>query len=125
MGNGEWGVGAIPHSPLPYLATCHLPSRATRLPALTGRLQANINLLQLSDESTTRQSHLFNGRGQQVLRQESCPQGYLSRLLLRREDRRVGLERLGQIHAVADHRRRRSGISGRDRSLARLLDRLS
>src|SRR5215510_6373974 len=54
-------------------ATCHLPSRATRLPALAGRPQSNVNLLQLSHESATRQSHLFNGRGQQVLRQEGCP----------------------------------------------------
>mmetsp|Transcript_3440 Transcript_3440/g.6372 ORF Transcript_3440/g.6372 Transcript_3440/m.6372 type:complete len:314 (+) Transcript_3440:1604-2545(+) len=52
------------------------------------------------------------------------PQGHLALVLPRRQDRRAGPERFGQVHAAEDHGRRRQGDRGRGHPDARHQDRL-
>ncbi|CAA9424096.1 MAG: Energy-dependent translational throttle protein EttA, partial [uncultured Phycisphaerae bacterium] len=76
-------------------------------------------------EQRTKQDHLLDGRRLEELREEGRPEGDLPLVLLRRQDRRAGPQRLGQELAAAHPGRHRHEVRGRDQQGPGLHRRLS
>ena len=79
----------------------------------------------LINEQRTQQGDLLDGRRLQDDRQKGHPQRHLPLVLLRRQDRRAGIERLGKEHAPAHPGRRRQESRRGNQQIAWLHDRFS